>query len=154
MFSFVYIIFLCINFLYSAGQKAVYIGWVEIGSRGDVKQINKAATLLVSPYPKQSHPDSKFKKVEKDVCFEIGELGVKVVDPISSEIVLKNSYMEISSCGSVSFLYNYFAYVAGDDDCNVAKKFTCYIFQAANYDSCYTILQSIGQGFQRTHFAV
>lgn len=41
-----------------------------------------------------------------------------------------------------------------DNICNLAKKFTCYVFQTDNDNDIQTILQSIGQGFQRTHFAV
>ncbi|KAK7870333.1 hypothetical protein R5R35_003720 [Gryllus longicercus] len=49
---------------------------------------------------------------------------------------------------------NHFAYIAGDENCSTAKLFTCYAFYSLNEEHVQTVLRSIGQGFQRTHFAV
>lgn len=136
-------------FLYSSGHRTVYLGSIEIGNKGDVKQIDKAAMVLVSPYKKTG---SGVKR--KNVVFEIGELGVKVIDVESSDVILKHAFMEISSCGSVSYMCNYFAYISGDQNVSDAATFTCHIFQCNAIDTTYRILQSIGQGFQRTNYAV
>ncbi|KAB0793857.1 hypothetical protein PPYR_13477 [Photinus pyralis] len=138
----------------SAGFKATFFGLVHTGKLGDVKQIDKAVRLLLSPYKKTDSSDSKHKVVRKPIYFEVGEIGVKVVDSQSSNVILKHSYMEISSCGSVSHLPYYFAYIAGNENCSNANEFICYVFHVKNFEFAYTILQSIGQGFQRTHFAV
>ncbi|KAI4456686.1 multiple pdz domain protein [Holotrichia oblita] len=96
------------------GLKVTYMGCVQVGSRGDVKQIDKAVSNFLAPAISLTCDDSfLYEKVKKVVSFELGELGVRCVDPISSEIILKHSYMEISACGSVSTLQNYFAYIAG-----------------------------------------
>ncbi|GJQ72241.1 hypothetical protein Trydic_g3332 [Trypoxylus dichotomus] len=138
-----------------AGLKVTYMGCVQVGSRGDVKQIDKAVSNFLAPAISMTCDDGfKYERVKKIVLFELGELGIRCVDPLNSEVVVKHSYMEISACGSVSSLSNYFAYIAGDEYCNLAKNFTCYIFFTKNSDTSYTILQSIGQGFHRTHFAV
>ncbi|XP_022903455.1 uncharacterized protein [Onthophagus taurus] len=135
-----------------SGLRVTYMGYVVVGSKGDVKQIDKAVSSVFNP--SMNNEATKYFKTRKDVCFELGELGVKCIDLATSEIVTKHSYMEISSCGSVASLPNYFAYIAGDDYCNTAKIFTCYIFFGRSNEMVMTILQSIGQGFHRTHFAV
>ncbi|KAK5640774.1 hypothetical protein RI129_009321 [Pyrocoelia pectoralis] len=139
----------------SAGFKATFFGYVHTGNVGDVKQIDKAVRLLLSPYKKSpENSDLKHKVVRKSIFFEVGEIGVKIVDSQSSNVILKHSYMEISSCGSVSHLPYYFAYIAGNESCSHANDFVCYVFHVKNFEFAYTILQSIGQGFHRTHFAV
>ncbi|KAK4874706.1 hypothetical protein RN001_014066 [Aquatica leii] len=139
----------------SAGFKATYYGFVNTGRTGDVKQIDKSVRLLLCPYKGcVEGSDFNYKIIKKNVFFEVGEIGVKVVDCLSSNIILKHSYMEISSCGSVSHLPYYFAYIAGNENCNQATEFTCYVFHIKKCEMAYTILQSIGQGFHRTHFAV
>lgn len=97
---------------YSSGFKIKYIGNVEIGNRGDVKVIDKAARTILATFNSKNKNVNGTPKIQ-EVFFEIGEMGVKIVDKVNCEILFKHSYMEISSCGSIHFLDNYFAYVAG-----------------------------------------
>ncbi|KAF5288300.1 hypothetical protein FQR65_LT12032 [Abscondita terminalis] len=130
----------------SAGFKATYYGFVNTGRTGDVNQIDKSVRILLYPYKGHiDNSDFKYKIVKQAVFFEIGEIGVKIVDCQSSEIILKHSYMEISSCGSVSHLHYYFAYIAGNENCNQATEFVCYVFHIKKFELAYTILQSIGK---------
>jgi len=41
-----------------------------------------------------------------------------------------------------------------ETNCNMATKFDAYVFYHQNDVEVQQILQSLGQGFQRTHFAV
>ncbi|XP_067006340.1 uncharacterized protein [Anabrus simplex] len=128
----------------SSGFSVIYVGCITTGSEGDVKQIELAMTALFSGVERISQPGS----------FEIQEIGVRVVRRDSGDVIVKHSYMEISSCGRTLMYPRYFAYIAGDESCSVAKSFTCFVFHCSDEDLIYKILQSIGQGFQRTHFAV
>ncbi|KAF5285914.1 hypothetical protein FQA39_LY04375 [Lamprigera yunnana] len=127
----------------SAGFKATYYGFVITGRVGDVKQIDKSIRLLLCPY-RNNVENCEYKVLKKSIFFEVGEIGVKVVDS-QSNIILKHSYMEISSCGSASHLPYYFAYVAGNENCNEATEFTCHIFHIKNFELAHTILQSIDE---------
>ncbi|PSN36850.1 hypothetical protein C0J52_14969 [Blattella germanica] len=87
------------------GIDVKYVGSVSTGRHGDVKQIEHAVTEVV------------FKSKEKlfqPVLFEIQEIGVKVL--------LKHSYMEISSCGRTLRAPNHFAYIAGS---GISKNSFC-----------------------------
>lgn len=144
----------------SPGLQVTYVGYVSTGCTGDVKEIDKAIKFIIKSH---HHKDKdrekedvgpKMKRVKKSINFEIGEIGVKIVNSENGDMLLNHSYMEISSCGTVSSLKHYFAYIAGEQICNLAKTFTCFIFHSKCDEHIFTILQSIGQGFQRTHYAV
>lgn len=63
------------------------MGCVQVGSRGDVKQIDKAVSNFLAPAISLTCDDGfLYEKVKKIVSFELGELGVRCVDPISSEV--------------------------------------------------------------------
>lgn len=47
-----------------------------------------------------------------------------------------------------------FIIIFRETNCNMATKFDAYIFYHRNETEVQQILQSLGQGFQRTHFAV
>lgn len=128
----------------SAGYPVRYVGSVCTGREGDVRQIERA---LLSMF---DHP----QQLRQSALFEIQEIGVRVVDQDTGEVVLKHSFMEISSCGRTLKFPHHFAYIAGNENCSTAKLFTCYAFFSTNEEHAQTILRSIGQGFQRTHFAV
>ncbi|XP_068915417.1 uncharacterized protein [Tenebrio molitor] len=128
-----------------SGYSATYLGLVSVGNNGSVRQIEEAIKRRLS----MTKSDT-----QKPVIFEIGEMNIKVLDSETGGIVFKHSYMQISSCGSVPALPNYVAYIAGDENCDTASNFVCYIFHVQNIEDACTILQSIGQGFGRTHFAV
>lgn len=123
---------------FSAGFKVTYLGHIDVGRHGDVRQIDRAARMLL--YPRLEGLQRDYKKTKQIVFFEIGEIGVKIVDFDSNEVnklqsqtkqmllrnkrffivvnkrfqvILKHSYMEISSCASLSSMTDYFAYIAG-----------------------------------------
>lgn len=127
------------------GFDVTYVGSIDTGNYGDAKQIDNAMKLIVlnsnggSPHP---------------ALFEIQEIGIKVTEISTGKVLLQYSYMEISSCGRSINIPNHFSFIAGDASCNIAKTFTCFAFHCSNEEHIQTILQSIGQGFQRTHFAV
>ncbi|XP_076248305.1 uncharacterized protein LOC143188119 isoform X2 [Calliopsis andreniformis] len=128
----------------NAGFSIKYCGSVYIGTEGDVKQIERAILQVLK--------SEEIKLVS--VKFECLELGIRVTQDIDDVVICKQSYMEISSCGRTVNIPNYFAFIAGDTNCNLATKFDAYVFYHENEDEVQTILQSLGQGFQRTHFAV
>ncbi|XP_021915109.1 uncharacterized protein LOC110827603 [Zootermopsis nevadensis] len=125
------------------GFDVTFVGSVTTGKHGDVKQIDNAMRIIL--LNGGSHHPS---------LFEIQEIGIKVTENATGKVLLKHSYMEISSCGMSVSIPNHFSYIAGDTSCNIAKAYTCFAFQCSDEEHIRTILQSIGQGFQRTHFAV
>ncbi|XP_029172796.1 uncharacterized protein LOC114941817 [Nylanderia fulva] len=127
----------------SSGFPVKYCGSVHVGTEGDVKQIEKAIRRLLKEEVKQV-----------PVKFECLEIGIVVTQEIDNRTICKQSYMEISSCGCTANIPDYFAFIAGETNCNMATKFDAYIFYHRNETEVQQILQSLGQGFQRTHFAV
>ncbi|XP_008196619.1 uncharacterized protein LOC103313907 isoform X2 [Tribolium castaneum] len=127
-----------------SGFKAAYLGCVSVGCKGSVKQIEEALKFHLNKFEINDR---------KPVSIEIGEINVKILLE-TGEILFKHSFMQISSCGSAPNLPNYVAYIAGEENCDTANNFVCYIFYVHDVSLAYTILQSIGQGFYRTHFAV
>lgn len=128
----------------SSGYYVKYCGSISTGSEGDVKQIEKAIWNLLQSGDKKLIP----------VKFECLEIGIKVTLDSDDSVLFQQSYMEISSCGRTTNISDYFAFIAGETNCSVAKKFDAHIFFHQKIDEVQTILQSLGQGFQRTHFAV
>lgn len=128
----------------NSGFSVKYCGSVHVGIEGDVKQIEKAIWRLLK--------SGEIKQVP--VRFECLEIGIVVTQEIDDRVICKQSYMEISSCGCTANIPDYFAFIAGETNCNMATKFDAYIFYHRNETEVQQILQSLGQGFQRTHFAV
>ncbi|OAD61942.1 hypothetical protein WN48_05509 [Eufriesea mexicana] len=128
----------------NAGFSVKYCGCVYIGTEGHVKLIEKAILQVLR--------SEDIKSIS--VKFECLELGIRVTQDSNDTVICKQSYMEISSCGRTGNIPNYFAFIAGDTNCNLATKFDAYVFYHQNETEVQTILQSLGQGFQRTHFAV
>ncbi|PNF43814.1 hypothetical protein B7P43_G07762 [Cryptotermes secundus] len=126
------------------GFHVKYLGSFNTGKHGDVKQIDNAMRIVMF----KSHGS------HCPALFEIQEIGIKVTENATGKVLLKHSYMEISSCGMSASIPNHFSYIAGDAACNVAQTYTCFVFHCSNEEHIHTILRSIGQGFQRTHFAV
>ncbi|XP_071443477.1 uncharacterized protein [Hetaerina americana] len=137
-----------------AGIPVRYLGIVSTGNRGDVNQIDRAITAVLRNRMSKIKSGEKSKEDKEEGQFEIQDMGIQVSSRQTGKIFLKHSYMEISSCGGRSDLPDHFAYIAGETSCNVAKSFNCYVFHCPNEDQIRLILQSIGQGFQRTHWAV
>lgn len=74
---------------------------------------------------------------------------------------LRGEFYQINvSIDYVLYVYNLYVYnlllftIFRETNCNVATKFDAYIFYHRNEIEVQHILQSLGQGFQRTHFAV
>lgn len=68
----------------SAGFKVTYLGYMDVGKHGDVRQIDRAAKMLL--YPRLEGLQKEHKKLKQSVFFEIGEIGIKVVDFESNEV--------------------------------------------------------------------
>ncbi|XP_033211996.1 uncharacterized protein LOC117169634 [Belonocnema kinseyi] len=128
----------------SSGFFVKYCGSISTGTEGDVKQIERAIWNLLRSAETKLIP----------VKFECLEIGIKVTLDSNGTIIFQQSYMEISSCGRTSNIPNYFAFIAGETNCSVATKFDAHVFFHQKENEVQTILQSLGQGFQRTHFAV
>ncbi|XP_070513757.1 uncharacterized protein [Cardiocondyla obscurior] len=128
----------------SSGFFVRYCGSVHVGMEGDVRQIEKAIWRLLKSGEAKQVP----------VRFECLEIGIVVTREVDNQTICKQSYMEISSCGRTINIPDYFAFIAGETNCNMATKFDAYIFYHRNEIEVQQILQSLGQGFQRTHFAV
>ncbi|XP_034940507.1 uncharacterized protein [Chelonus insularis] len=126
------------------GYQVTYCGSISTGTEGDVKQIEPAIRKLLKT--------DDIKSIH--VRFECLEIGVKVTQKSNEEVLLNQSYMEISSCGRTGNFPDYYAFIAGDNNCNVATNFTAFIFHHRNDYETQTILQSLAQGFHRTHYAV
>ncbi|XP_043274464.1 uncharacterized protein [Venturia canescens] len=128
----------------NSGYSVIYCGQVSTGNEGDVKQIEKAMWRLLNSGNSTKIP----------VRFETLEIGIRVIRESDESVILQPSYMEISSCGRTAKIPDYFAFIAGETNCNVAKNFTAHVFRHQRESEVQTILQSLGQGFHRTHFAV
>ncbi|XP_019880278.1 uncharacterized protein LOC109608298 [Aethina tumida] len=130
------------------GFEVLYMGLIHIGEDGSVRQIEKAIKTFLGSRDR--------KNMDKTVLFEIGEIGVRLRDPETSDLIEQHTYMSISSCGASTYQKNYFGYIAGSKNevCDQAENFVCHIFHSEHQGEISTILQSIGQGFHRTHFAV
>nr|CAD7605514.1 unnamed protein product [Timema genevievae] len=116
------------------GHEVTYLNCVSTGTHGDVRVIEQGMNLVL-----QGHT----QKINSKVLFECQEMAVNVTDVATNKVLLKHSYMEISSCGKSVSWPLYFAYVAGDQSCNISKSFTCYVFFCSNEDHTNNILQSI-----------
>ncbi|KAF6202761.1 hypothetical protein GE061_003163 [Apolygus lucorum] len=121
-----------------------YVGNVDTGTRGDVKQIFFAINELVKSGRAESLP----------VTIECHDLGIKVLSGLTQKVLFEHPYMEISSCGSSTSGPLYFAYIAGDENFSNCKNFKCYIFRSLNPLQVESLLKTIGQGFKRTLFTV
>ncbi|XP_066159253.1 uncharacterized protein [Euwallacea fornicatus] len=133
------------------GYEVSYLAKVDVGELGSVKQVQKALRILADTHS----PDvQSLMRIDKTASLEIGEIGLKIRSKETGKIILDHPYMKISSCGNIPVLPKIFGYCAGEETCDISKTFFCYIFEATSLDDADLILQSIGQGFHRTHYAV
>ncbi|CAH1135690.1 unnamed protein product [Ceutorhynchus assimilis] len=133
------------------GYAVKHVGNVDVGEFGSVKQVQKALKTIMDTH---CQTPETVKRVDKMVTLEIGEIGLKIKEKDTGNLLLDHPYMKISSCGTIPVLSRVFAYCAGEETCDIANNFTCYVFEAISFDDADLILQSIGQGFHRTHYAV
>ncbi|KAJ8678529.1 hypothetical protein QAD02_014316 [Eretmocerus hayati] len=122
-----------------------YCGSVKIGREGDVRQIDGAMRQLF-----------EMKNIDRiPVRFECLELGIRIFRIPDNKEILRKSYMEISSCGRSDLFPGYFAFISGQTVDGGVTHFEAHVFQNDTDESkTRAILQSLGQGFYRTHFAV
>ncbi|KAF0314256.1 hypothetical protein FJT64_015279 [Amphibalanus amphitrite] len=128
---------------YCAGAPVTYLGAGFVGNRGDVTVIEMGVENVLRNQPQT-----------QQVQLVLGEMGVTLVDRASGEVVRKHSYTEIASCGRRNDRLRYFAYVAGETSCNMARFFYCHVFEALDEQQAKDVLHGIAEGFRRTHFAV
>ncbi|XP_076275255.1 uncharacterized protein LOC143206542 [Rhynchophorus ferrugineus] len=133
------------------GYAAKYLAVIDVGTLGNVKQVQKSIKTLLNNNMQDGNTVTKF---DQDVSLEIGEIGLKIRNKNSNEIIMEHPYMKISACGNLPHCPTIFGYCAGKENCDIAKDFQCYVFESRTFDDADTILQSIGQGFHRTHYAV
>lgn len=124
--------------------KVQYIGKTVIGQDGGVHQVEPAIRRLVNAEEKDS----------MEVNFALGETDVFVRKINSDEVLFRVSYTEISACGRRTDSMQYFAYLAGETTCTLAKEFVAYVYKANTDEEAKTIICSIAQGFDRTHWFV
>ncbi|KAL8607325.1 hypothetical protein ACOMHN_039475 [Nucella lapillus] len=68
------------------------------------------------------------------------------------EKLMEHSYPEVSACGRRTDYMTYFAFIAGETTCNMAKNFQCHVFDTQKSDEAKVILCNIAQGFERTQW--
>lgn len=129
----------------NARYKISYIGKMNVGTDGSMKQIEGAIGKMLS-----AHQDSDYR----DVILKLGETGLTVADASTIEIILKHSYTEISSCGRRLDSPKYFAYIAGETTCTLSKEFVSYFFKSECEEEARNILCAVAQGFGRTHWFI
>lgn len=130
----------------SAKYTVLYIGKLCVGPHGGVDSIEVAIQRMLQIF--------KDEREAKMVRMELGETETVCFDQNSSQELLRHSYTEISSCGRRIDSTNYFAYIAGETTCTLARDFYCYLFKSSADDESKTILCTIAQGFERTHWFV
>lgn len=82
--------FIYIFFYFSSGYDVRYLGYVDVGSNGNVKQVEKAVTRMCITQGVEASIASMdgmaVTKVNKIVTFEFGEIGIKVKDVQTNEV--------------------------------------------------------------------
>ncbi|CAH0564604.1 unnamed protein product [Brassicogethes aeneus] len=141
----------------SYGSEVLYLGFIPVGEDGSVKQMDTAIKAFLANKPHQENEEAILPtRLNKKVLFEIGEIGVRLRDMEAQTLFRQHTYMAISACGVANSLKNNFGYITSSKNevCDQARNFVCHVFYSDNLEEINTILQSIGQGFYRTHFAV
>lgn len=127
------------------GYPVMYVGSVPVGAKGDFSLVETAVENIFKANEKPTH---------QPVLLECQEMNVRVASQDTGKTLMRHTFMQISSCGSSYEREGYFGYIAGDESCNVAKDFTCHVFYWKDDERINVILNSIAQGFQRTHYVV
>uniref|UniRef100_A0A8D8Y1Q2 PID domain-containing protein n=1 Tax=Cacopsylla melanoneura TaxID=428564 RepID=A0A8D8Y1Q2_9HEMI len=124
------------------GPNITYLGYEVTGRGTDVKQIQTSIIRMLN---------SPLELGNTAVCLECQELGVRVRRDSDNSILYSHQYMQITSCGRTVHNPRYFGYIVENKE---SAQFECHVFYCPMLDKTDSILQSIGQGFKRTHFAV
>ncbi|CAG5136667.1 unnamed protein product, partial [Candidula unifasciata] len=125
-----------------AEYTVVYRGVYPLGEDGRVDRIHDSIESVIT--------NREHKK--QVVKIHTTETGVEVRRLSDNELLLNHSYTEVSACGRRTDMLLYFAYIAGETTCNMAKDFKCYVFESEDQGEAKIILCSIAQGFERTHW--
>ncbi|KAL5019334.1 hypothetical protein ScPMuIL_005056 [Solemya velum] len=124
--------------------QAWYIGKISLGNDGRVDRIEDGVQNAV----KNLHAKEQEKR---PVGIELKEKEVIVKDAKTDELLFQHAYTGISSCGRRVDMIKYFAYIAGETTCSLAKDFHCYVFEGRSEEEGKIMLCAIAQGFERTH---
>ncbi|XP_063718116.1 uncharacterized protein LOC134845164 isoform X1 [Symsagittifera roscoffensis] len=134
-----------------------FIGKREIGSQGGSQLIEPTIQSMLKERQKKNDQQVFLAAYEADVTVLASRKDQS--DPNStasslptttSDLLWNHSFPEISSCGRRVDSSECFAYIVGNDICNVATQFTAYLFEAPTSEISREILQNIAQGFKRT----
>ncbi|KAK0048473.1 hypothetical protein Bpfe_022088 [Biomphalaria pfeifferi] len=125
-----------------AEYTVVYRGLYHLKQDGRVDRIHDSIENVIC--------NSEQKK--EVVKLQTSETGIEVRRLSTNEVLLNHSYTEISACGRRTDMLLYFGYIAGETTCNLAKDFTCFVFESNDASEAKIILCSIAQGFERTHW--
>ncbi|KAK7112157.1 uncharacterized protein [Littorina saxatilis] len=125
-----------------AAYEVIYRGVHILKGDGRVDRIHDAVGAIVN------NPN----KLEEVVTISTTETSIVVTKKSDGKLLMEHSYTEVSACGRRTDFMNYFAYIAGDTTCNLAKNFQCHIFESEHADEAKIILCSIAQGFERTQW--
>lgn len=126
----------------NSGYSVLFLGSENVGQDHGMVEIGKAINKFENSQNK------------KEVSFCIREIRIVATEKYTNNIIVSKHYTEISSCGRRTDSTKYFAFIAGETLCTVAKNFVCYVFEASTVEESKIILSHIAQGFGRTHWAV
>ncbi len=144
--------------------RVVFIGKKPIGAQGGSQLIEPTVQAMLKERQKKNDRKILLAAYEADVTV-LGFVDDKTesedyeVDSESTSgqifgscnyLLWNHAFPEISSCGRRIDSSQCFAYIVGNDICNVATDFTAYLFEAPNSEISREILQNIAQGFKRT----
>jgi hypothetical protein len=139
--------------VHGINDNAVYyvqlIGKISIGQNGGVDQVDPAILHFVNNDSSQQP-----QQQSTNIVMELSETEVVTKLRDSLEVLMKLSYTEVSACGRRNDHPKYFAYIAGETTCTLAKNFVAYVFRAASDEESKVIICAIAQGFSRTHWFV
>ncbi|KAI0210733.1 hypothetical protein LSAT2_004478 [Lamellibrachia satsuma] len=132
-----------------AEYRVNYRGKTSAGSQGGVEQIDTLIKQVITAASENIHEDVG------DVILQLGETQVNILEPSSRKVLVSHSYTEVSCCGRLTEQEGEcFIYIAGETTCNMAQEFVGYVFTAETVDEAKTIVCTIAQGFDRTHWFV
>ncbi|VEL07237.1 unnamed protein product [Protopolystoma xenopodis] len=131
-----------------------YIGNINVGSNGGIGRLEWAILRMLDQCPDKAE--------YLPVSLTSGELGLTIreISPDSDEAsqnnppLLKHSFPQISAVGRRLESPLCLAYIAGDTTCTLSKRFTCHIFKAESSQYAQELVETIAQGFTRTHWAL
>ncbi|KAK7491266.1 hypothetical protein BaRGS_00017537 [Batillaria attramentaria] len=125
-----------------AAYQVIYRGMYVLKGDGRVDRIHDAVGAIVN------NPEQK----EEVATISTTETCIITTRKSDGKKLMEHSYTEVSACGRRTDYMTYFAYIAGDTTCNLAKNFQCHVFESATAEEAKIILCSIAQGFERTQW--